>query len=263
MEIVFSLLAAGLPLLLFVFGFIPSKRKKSLKQKVLPGLITLLTILLITLFAHLYFLFAYGFPLLPTKKDAMFSIILLSVFAGIFLFCGVVAHIIGRRQPKTVHNPVAMVIILCGLLFELFLVFLWFAPLGQKWEYANILDRAQQAFAKSDADNQEITVELLYSGRFCAKRCTSEDRYRNLFLVKNQLNQPVQVSVYVSAFNDRKEHLKTSETASINLQPGEYRVLMSSETDLEKSIWDRWTFYTDQQVAYFQYDYKKAPLIKP
>ncbi|UFJ41120.1 hypothetical protein LOK74_00730 [Brevibacillus humidisoli] len=183
---------------------------------------------------------------------------MLIIFGAIFLLVGIVSLVITRD----LFGTMVALFILILLLVQIFLSIFWFASLGEKWEYAEILDRAERVFATAGDEEakQEISVELLYSARgFCWRDCSTED-YRNLFMVKNHLDQPVQAELKILAANERKQQLAMYESLPIDLQPGEYRVVVTEETNLEDSVWDRWTSYTDEKIAFFQYQYRYEPI---
>ncbi|NGQ93572.1 hypothetical protein G3578_00060 [Brevibacillus sp. SYP-B805] len=221
-----------------------------------PGAISFVLVMAITLALQLYYRYMYDFPIFPSAQDSRVNLFILCFIGVILLFVGIVTHFIGRGNPH-LHNPIVANTVLFMIIFLFSLLFFWFYPLGQKWEYAQILNRAKQVLTKYDPQtNQEITVHLLYSGRISSGRGSSPNPYRNLFMVKNHLDRPVQAQVMITAKNQQNEEIEVHESSVIPLQPGEYRMVITDETDLNRSVWNRWTFETWDRIADYSYQYR-------
>jgi hypothetical protein len=252
MEMFLVGLFASCPLLLLVFGFMQSSRV--LKR---IGLLSYIAMVGIVFTVHWYFHSVYGFPFFLSLQESMVAIFILSLLGGTFLLCGIIAHF---KTPKSVRNTKAVTLFLLALFVYLCILYFLIYPVAGKWEYANVLDHAAKVFAKDqNIRDGKIRVELVFSApRPCWRNCSDQD-YRNLFMVKNYTKQPMHVQLTIEAFNARKEPLGQIESLDISLQPAEYRPVIAKETNVENSIWDQWTFTSDEQVAYFRYWYDARP----
>jgi hypothetical protein len=252
MEMFIVCLFSSVPLLLLVFGFMRSSRV--LKR---IGLLSYIGMVGIVFAVHWYFHSVYGFPFFLSLQESAVAIVVLFLMGVFFLLSVIIAHF---KTPKSVRNTKAVSLFLLALFAHVSVLCFFLFPVGGKWEYANLLNRAAKVFEKEEnIRDGKIRVELVFSApRPCWRNCSDQD-YRNLFMVKNYTNQPMHVQLKIEVFNARKEPLGHIESLEISLQPGEYRPVIAKETNEEHSVWDQWTFTSDEQVAYFRYWYDARP----
>jgi len=251
MRIAMTLILTSISSMLVVFGYIPSRYSAIIKR---IGWISYVLTFLITLLCHWYFQIKFGFPLLPSAHDSAIALFIVSLFGGIFFLCGIIAHFLNRGVPSSGYRPKTTFLALLMFWLHISLFMAVYIPLGQKWEYASTFDRAERIFAKKEADKKEaVRVELVYSSQEPCSRCSNPD-YLNLFMVKNEGDQPVDVRLMLYAFNTDKEPLTQGESPVITIPPGGIRQIATDKTNREGSVWNQWTFRTDEPIGYFRYE---------
>jgi len=253
MEMFVVLSSSSIPMIFVWFGLIYSSRV--LKR---IGLYLYLAMLGIIVIANWHFQSVYGFPFLPSRK-AMAIMVAMLMFMGFVLLVGLIYTLIYnyiKKIPKHRRLTKQGLLYILGLFAHIAVILILIYPLGGKWEYANILKHAEKVFAKDeDIRDGKIRVELVFSSPVpCWRNCSSEN-YRHLFMVKNYTDEPMKVRLKIELFNERKESLDTITSLPIVVQPGEYRSVVTKWTDEESSVWDQWSYRSEEPIAYFRYWY--------
>ncbi|WP_134682596.1 hypothetical protein [Brevibacillus migulae] len=251
MRIAMTLILTSISSMLVVFGYIPSRYSAVIKR---IGWSSYALTFLISLLCHWYFRANFGFPLKPSVQETTITLIIVSVFGAIFLLCGIIAHFLNRGVPSSGYNPKATFLAILVLWLHIFLFMAVYIPLGQKWEYASTFDRAERVFSKSEpAKDHPVRVELVYATKEPCSRCSNRD-YLNLFMVKNDGDQAVDVKVKLYAYDADKEPLTQGESPVITVPPGGIRQIATDKTNMESSIWNQWTFRTDEPIGFYRYE---------
>jgi hypothetical protein len=250
-------ITSSIPLLFVVFGIKYSSRV--LKR---IGLYLYLAMLGIVVSAHWHFQSVYGLPFFSSPSE-MAIMALVLMLLGFFLLVAVLFGLIHDyfKHPERFHQTKQGALFILGLLAHLGVLGFLMYPLSGKWEYVNILKHAEIVFAKDeDIRDGKIRVELVFSSPLpCWRNCSSED-YRHLFMVKNYTDEPMKVRLKIELFDDRKESLDTIASLPIVVQPGEYRPVITKWTDEKSSVWDQWSYRSEEPIAYFRYWYDARPV---
>jgi hypothetical protein len=74
MELFFMSALGIFPFLLLVFGFIPARKPKTIRQKMAPGAISFVLVLAISLALQHHYLNTYDFPIFPSEQDSRLNV---------------------------------------------------------------------------------------------------------------------------------------------------------------------------------------------
>jgi|GEM_PF-5427590 len=224
-------------------------------QQVGPALTTFIVVTAISVYLQYHYWSAYGFPIFPATREILMVIVLAGMFGGVFLVAWVITHFWYAPRSPYPYNPVAVGILMFVFLFMFFEFFFWYWPLGQKWEYAKVLDRAEQMLSANDP-TQKITVHYLHTRDMSTRNSSTPGPYEHIFMVKNHLNEPVRAQVLITVYNRQNERVEGQMSSIIPLQPGEFQLVTTEETILESSVWNRRSFSTNQRIAGFDYIFR-------
>ncbi|WP_062049600.1 hypothetical protein [Bacillus sp. JCM 19034] len=245
------------PFMLIGWSFIDVKNGK--RDKINWKLPLLIAIMLMvgSVIGQFYLLSTYDLPLFLSSNDSMIAFLVIGIFLGIIALVNIVVTIICRKNnvPKELHNSSTVWKFIGVLGVTIFVFLLWFMPLAEKIDYVLALHDAIDTV--SSDEEAEFSIALVRSEPDClrARNCTNM-RYDNQFFIKNNLDETKEVQFIIRAFNEEQNELKTIESNLITIKPRELLLLETDETITNSSIWDRYSFKTDEEVYSFQYKFQ-------
>ncbi|MUK90746.1 hypothetical protein GMD78_20530 [Ornithinibacillus sp. L9] len=243
------------PIILVLWSFMDVKNGKREKINWKPPLILFSLLTVVSIIIQLYLLMEYRLPLFLNTHDSMIVISLIGLLLGIIALINIVITLRSRKKnvPKEVHNSktVWKIIGVFGGLFALFLF--WFMPLGDKVSYVWSLHDAINA-VEDTSDAEEFSLVLVRSEPDCLSyRNCSNLKYDNQFYVKNNMDEVKEVQFKIRALNEDQEELKVIDSTIMRIEPGELLFVETEETNDKSSVWDKYSFKTEESVYYFQH----------
>lgn len=222
----------------------------------LKGPVILFAVLAVaSIVVNWYLSSSYNLAFFQNSLSSIIGIVITGVLWLIIALINIFVTLTMKGAPKSIHNPKVIWIFSSVLAGALLIAFLWYFPLGQKMAYADTLDNAVNAMDDTE-ENQEISVVLVKSENACLRTRACDDEFNNVFYVRNNLDQPKEFQVRISAANENEEELQTIDSEIIELDPGEMKMVETEETNDNTDIWSQYSFVTEERVAYYQYNYR-------
>lgn len=256
---VFGILGT-IPMILFLLTIIKHKHYKIIFPLFLIQGIIWLVIFGFSLALHIHFWTTYGMPILPNGD---YIKILFYIIAGVFALLMIVALLtnIGPYFWESVMSQGRIYLLFAVFSLNLMVVVGFFIPIGEKYNYTEILERARYHFEKAEpSGDQSIMATLANSQRDCYRRSSSCTRlsadYENLVVINNTTNQGLWVEMKIDFLNRQDESMDTFEYGPVYLEAGETLPVLSEEEIRNNDAWDRWTIVTDERTTSIQYTFR-------
>ncbi|QTD40914.1 hypothetical protein [Sporosarcina sp. Te-1] len=201
-----------------------------------------------------YFQQTYHFPFFQTNTENWVAGIVIALLAGIILLINLIITLtIGKKLPKSVHNPKNVNIFTACIVVYLFMILFIAAPTGKKIAFSTAIDQALQASEVSQTE--EFPVVLVTSERDCLQNTAScrNSPYSNQFFIRNNLSKTQEVQVKTRALSASGIEMKVIDSHIMTLRPGELRLVETEETSKDASPWNMYSFQTDHPISEHQY----------
>lgn len=254
------MIVALLPFILLLWSAIDvgAGKKERINWK-LPFLLFIITFGA-SIYANYALKQAYQFPIFPNWSDLQMGLFVIAVLAGAFSLVYVITYFSFRRAPKAVFNQARTLQMLGGILLLAILLVGWYHPTAEKMMVAAAITTANEI---DDEEEKELSLILVHSERECSLtysfQCRDQD-YKNLFIVKNKMDQQVEVQFKIRAYGSEQQELKQIDSDIMTLAPHEIKVVTTAETFEETSVWSQRTFRTRSPVSSYEYRYRYQSL---
>lgn len=256
---IFSALGT-IPMILFLLTVIKHKHYKIIFRQFLIQGIIWLVIFGFSLALHIHYWTAYEMPILPNWDNIK---IIIYIVLGFFVLIMLVALLtnIGPYFWESVVSQGRIYLLFAVFSLNLMVIVGFFIPIGEKYNYTDILERAQYHLEKVEpSEDQPIMATVAASQRDCYKRSSTCNRrradYENLVVMKNTTDQGLWVEMKIDFINHRDEVMDTFEYGPVYLEARETLPVLSEEEIQNEDAWDRWTIVTDDRTASIQYSYR-------
>ncbi|WP_174614146.1 hypothetical protein [Virgibacillus ihumii] len=246
-----------LPFIWILWSFIDVKKGDKEKFNRKGPLILFVVILILSVVVNFYLSFAYNLSFFQNGFTSMIGLIVIGSLWVIIAIINIITTVIARQKnlSKTLHNPKVVWIFSGVFAGTLLIFFLWFMPLGNKISYAVTLNNAISAMENS-SENKEISLVQVLSESDCFRRRNCDEEYKNVFYVRNNLDNTKEVQLQIYALDANKEELKVIDSNIMELEPGEIQMVKTEETNEKRNIWSQPTFKTERRVVYYKYNYR-------
>ncbi|MBR7797335.1 hypothetical protein GT022_14940 [Agaribacter marinus] len=247
----------SVPFIWVLWSFINVKNNKREKVKWKYPILLFLLLILLSIIGNVYLSSTYTIPFLQTSMESMIWLIVAAVFLGIIALINVFVTLSLRNKnvSKQFHNPRVIWKLIGGMALFLGFLFIWFMPFGQKLSYVMALEQAMNATENANG-SEEITLSLVKSESNClTKRNCSNEQFHNVIYVKNNMDEPKEIQIKIRALDKDQQELKVIDSKIMEVGANELQMVKTEETNQQSSIWNQYSFQTDDRMYYFQHHF--------
>ncbi|MBP1916341.1 hypothetical protein J2Z23_003323 [Lederbergia galactosidilyticus] len=248
-----TILIFSIPFIWVVWTLMDVKSGKRKKIVWKSPVILLIILVFGSIFIHIYLFKMYGFPIFLTKLETIIGLAIPGLVAGIMLIINLfITLTMGKQLSKSFHDPKKVNILASCFAFYLLIILLIATPIGKKVAFAESINQAMTT--TQNADTEGISIALVGSERECLRSTSCRNTpYSNQYFIKNNLDKTQEVQVKIRALNSKNEEMKVIDTKIMTLKPNELRLLETEETIEDSSVWNQYSFQTDDRIATYQH----------
>jgi len=251
--VMLTIVIFSIPSILLLWTAIDFKlgKREKIPWKLIISLLIVLT--LGSLLIQIYLLQSYGFPIFQTNIEIIVGMAVVGAIAGFILIVNLFITItMGKKLSKSVHDPKTVNVLTLCIAISLFITIFIAAPTGKKIAFATSINQA--IAATKDVAEEEFSIVLVSSERECLRHTAScqNSAYSNQYFIKNNLNKTQEVQVKIRALNSNNQEMKVIDSKIMTLEPNELRLLETEETSEDASVWNKYSFQTDHEVARYE-----------
>ncbi|KRG13659.1 hypothetical protein ACA30_14235 [Virgibacillus soli] len=248
-----TILIFSIPFIWVVWTLMDVKSGKREKISWKSPVILLIILMFGSISIHIYLFKMYSFPIFLTKLDTIIGLAIPGLVVGIMLIINLfITLTMGKQLSKSFHDPKMVNLLASGFAIYLLIISLIAVPTGKKVAFAESINQAMTA--TQNADTEEFSIALVSSERECLRSSSCRNTpYSNQYFIKNNLSKTQEVQVKIRALNSKNEEMKVIDTKIMTLKPNELRLLETEETIEDSSVWNQYSFQTDDRIAKYQH----------